>query len=178
MQRKSQITDHRSPITDHDFFVVHFGAGGPLFSAVLQSDTSRSRPERHESLRASDLLTPPLRRLARSGACSAPRPSRPATQTRTGSRNAPLVGPFDAAETPPTAPWQRRSAPAHPRRLGRRCGVWVAPDGAGKAAWQSCRARIEQRRPGGALSAGKVPLVEGAGLGRFGNIAKRGRCAV
>jgi hypothetical protein len=58
----------------------------------LQSDTSRSRPERHESLRASDLLTPPLRRLARSGACRTARLSLPAMQARTGSRTPPSVG--------------------------------------------------------------------------------------
>ena len=49
MQRKSQITDHRSPITDHDFFVIYFCVGVvPFFSIILVSAFSGGLPENAE----------------------------------------------------------------------------------------------------------------------------------
>ena len=40
----------------------------------------------------------------------------------------------------------RTMAPRHhPRHLSWRCGLWIAPGGAVKVAWQSSRTKIEQR---------------------------------
>ena len=64
------------------------------------------------------------------------------------------------------------SASSHPRHPSRCCGFWTARGGADKAAWQSPGAKIGQRRPGGAACAKNVFLVEGTGLGRFGNKSK------
>ena len=126
------------------------GAGLPNSPRHLRrhelDPTSRRRTGRRVAVRGVGPPHAPLRRLARSGACRAARPSWPATQTRTGSRNATLGAAVDAAETPPTAPWRRRSASSRPRNPSLRCGFWTARGGAVKVAWQSSRTKIEQRR--------------------------------